>query len=46
MKFTGIVRKFDESFDFPDKDIKLADRHILLNEHVTWFKLKPKERDL
>lgn len=46
MKFTGILRKFDESGVFSDKIIKLADRHILLNEHEAWFKHKSKERDL
>lgn len=46
MIFTNIVRKIDELDVFSDEIIKLADRHILLNEHEAWFKLKPEERNL
>ena len=46
MKFTGNVRKVDESCDVSDKNIRLADRHILLNEDETCSKLKTKAGNL
>lgn len=46
MKFTSVVRKVDELCAVSDKNIKLADRYILLNEYETRFKLKSKERNL
>ncbi|CAM4314994.1 hypothetical protein [Lacicoccus alkaliphilus] len=46
MKFTCIVRRVEESRDFSDKIVKQGDGHILLNEHESRFKLKPKEGTL
>ncbi|WP_020008578.1 hypothetical protein [Salinicoccus albus] len=46
IKFTSIVRKVDDSCDVSEKNIRLDDRHILLNKHGVWTRVKAQESNL